>query len=235
MKKVFLVVACAALLAAAQSCDMSKYNPQDDELSNQIKILNELTREQLEEQGFALRLACAADGESISFVVYSRKGDNCRWDAFDDDNTYAVFCNTADDAGWEYEYTAPTKAATGDGWTEIGATSAMVKVDANYADLIGDASDLLKDYGFSKTGTTKIFGLDCDVWSGTYTVPSGKSPVNVYGAMTLTEGTQGEFCVWKGLTLRTSVNGKGQTEMSGIVRNVPDKTFSKTLDLSWLK
>lgn len=231
MKKTLVLVIFAALLGALQSCDMSKYNVDNEELNNQIRALVNATRDELNADGFALRLAYSADGEDISFIVFAQKGENCRWDAFDDDYSYAVYY--ADEKGWEYE-SLNMKAATTDEWKEITYQQAVDKVQANYNDLVADASDVLKDYGFSMTGTTEIFGITCDVWSGTYTIPSGKSPVHVYGAMTLTEGTKGEFCVWNGLTLRTTVNGKGQTECSGIVKNLPNKTFTNTRDLSWL-
>ena len=204
MKKTLVLVVCAALLAGLQSCDMSKYNVDDEEMNNQLRSLLNATREELNESGFALRLAYSADGEDISYVVYARKGENCRWDAFDQYNTYAVYF--ADNKGWEYEF-EEVKAQSIDGWNEITLQQAKDKIQAKYNDLVADASDVLKDYGFSKTGTTEIFGITCDVWSGTYTVPAGKSPVHVYGSMTAAEGTKGEFCVWNGLTFRTTVDG----------------------------
>ena len=53
--------------------------------------------------------------------------------------------------------------------------------------------------------------------------------------MTESEGNTGEFCVWNGLTLRTKVNGKLQTECTAIVVGIPDDAFTNTNDITWIK
>ena len=60
-----------------------------------------------------------------------------------------------------------------------------------------------------------ILGKNCDVWTGAYSKEGKAFGAVAYGELAY-EGNTGEFCVWNGLCLRSTVNGKVQTEATAI-------------------
>ena len=79
-----------------------------------------------------------------------------------------------------------------------------------------------------------ILGKNCDVWTGAYSKEGKAFGAVAYGELAY-EGNTGEFCVWNGLCLRSTVNGKVQTEATAIAVNIPDAAFTQTADISWIK
>lgn len=246
MKKLFLAFLCGlAMVFCAPSClgvdDLQAFlDSLQGEEQNEDQDENEdpnggeggdvsstITLDEMNTQGYAIKFAYTAQYESNNAtLIYSRKGKMYRWDSIGKNSAYSYWYNRATETASEYY----------DGsWEEAQYYSCQQTVNNLFNEWINDCSGLLQNYGFSKTGTTTILGFPCDVWTGTYTKEGKTFGAVAYGLMTESEGNTGEFCVWNGLTLRTKVNGKLQTECTAIVVGIPDDAFTNTNDITWIK
>ena len=244
MKKVFLSLLCCAGIVGTSACagleDLMAFL---DERANEEQIDDEeegedgeeegevsagITTDEMNEKGYAIKLSyTSVEGYSSDngSLVYTRKGKKYRWDTVTQSSVYAYYYDRATESGYQYY---------DEEWTEYDYYRCQQTVNNLFSEWVNDCSSLLKNYGFEKTGTTKILDLPCDVWTGTYSKEGKAFGAVAYGAMTK-EGAKGEFCVWNGLTLRTKVDGKVQTECAAIVVGIDDKAFSQTVDISWIE
>ena len=226
MKKIVLALMCIAGAAFLSSCGgVSGGNSENGDVPNDV------TLDEMNESGYAIKYTyTSAGGSDNGYFVYTRKGKKYRWDAVTGSTTYAYYYDRETQTGHEYY-----KGSDEEGeWEEADYYRTQQSVNNLYSEWVIDCSKLLSGYGFSKTGTTKVLGKDCDVWSGSYSKEGKSFGAVAYGEMTR-EGNSGEFCVWNGLCLRSTVNGKVQTEATAIAVNIPDTAFTETNDLSWIK
>lgn len=237
MKKVFLALLCCAGIVATACVSLDDIMNLIDEGENDELIDDEddegsipadISASEMSEKGYAIKLIfTSTEGyeSDNGYFVYTRKGKKYRWDAVSKDGVYAYYYDRASESGYQYY---------DEEWAEYNYYQCQQTVNNLFAEWVNDCSNLLKNYGFSKTGTTKILGLPCDVWTGTYSKEGKAFGAVGYGAM-VKEGAKGEFCVWNGLTLRTVVNDKLQTECAAIVVGIDDNAFSQTVNISWIK
>ena len=244
MKKLFITFLCIAGVFCFSSCDISgllsyleeqqEQNQGDDDDQGGSDISPTISKSEMNEKGYAIKLAYTdLVGNNDGFIVYTRKGKKYRWDTVKKDNVYAYWYDSDTEEGYRYyewkgEYSEPGE------WEDYEYYRCQQTVTNLFAEWVNDGSSLLKNYGFSKTGETTILGLPCDVWSGTYSAEGKSFGASVYGEM-VKEGAKGEFCVWNGLTLRTTVNDKVQTECTAIVVGLDDSPFEKTEEITWIK
>ncbi len=237
MKKVFLALLCCAGIVGACACaglgDLLELinNIEDEEQiddDGEDGISSDITIDEMNQQGYAIKLSYTnVEGYSSDngSLIYTRKGKKYRWDMITQSSVYAYYYDRATESGYQYY---------DEEWAEYEYYRCQQTVNNLFSEWVNDCSSLLKNYGFEKSGTTKILDLPCDVWTGTYSKGEKAFGAVAYGAMTK-EGAEGEFCVWNGLTLRTKVNGKVQTECTAIVVGVDDDAFRQTVDISWIK
>ena len=225
MKKLFIAFLCIAGSALLYSCDSLGGNSEGGDVPDNI------TLDEMNEKGYAIKYSYTSDsGSDNGYYVYTRKGKKYRWDAVTKSTTYAYYYDRGTETGHEYY-----KGSDEEGeWEDGNYYSVQQTVNNLFSEWVTDCSKLLSGYGFSKTGSTKILGKTCDVWSGTYSKEGKSFGAVAYGEMTR-EGNTGEFCVWNGLCLRTKVNDRVQTEATAIVVDVPDSAFTETNDISWIK
>ena len=229
MKKLLLSILCLATVAGLSAC----FGPLNNEDENS-DVSSDITMDEMSEKGYAIKLSYTdLEGSDNGIIVYTRKGKKYRWDAVQKDVVYAYWYDRATEAGYRYYEWKGENPEPGE-WEDYEYYRCQQTVNNLFSEWVNDGSGLLKNYGFSKTGTTTILGLPCDVWSGTYSAEGKTFGASVYGEM-VREGVKGEFCVWNGLTLRTTVDGKVQTECTAIAVGIDDKAFSKTVDISWIK
>ncbi|MDO5571117.1 MAG: hypothetical protein Q4F97_06585 [Bacteroidales bacterium] len=118
----------------------------------------------------------------------------------------------------------------GDGSWSTGDIGARQSVNNFYADGIQDLTKYFTAKGYSKSGTTKICGKECDVYSGQLT-----ENLNIAAYDGFREGKQGEIVVWNGITMRTKLDGKTTTEVVALSFDIPDEAFDKTTNITWIK
>lgn len=226
MKKLIVALLCIAGFSFIPSCDFIGGGNSGGE-----DVPDDITLDEMNEKGYAIKITYTSEsGYDDGYFVYTRKGKKYRWDAVTKGSTYAYYYDRGTETGHEYY-----KGSQEDGeWEDANYYSTQQTVNNLFAEWVTDCSNLLSGYGFSKTGSTKILGKTCDVWSGTYSKEGKAFGAVAYGEMTR-EGNTGEFCVWNGLCLRTKVNDKVQTEATALVVNVPDSAFTETNDISWIK
>ena len=233
MKKLLLALICLAGVPGMASC--SALDGLLEELEKEVnegieKVSPDVTRDEMDSQGWAIKLNYIGPYESKNAtLVYTRKNKKYRWDSVGK-TIYSAWYDRATETARQY-YGYDDEPGE---WEDAMYYQCQQEVNNHYLEVINDCSSLLKNYGFSKTGTTTILGLPCDVWSGTYTRNGKAFGAAAYGMMTENEGNTGEFCVWNGITLRTTVNGKLQTEVTNIVIGIPDEAFTDTLDITWI-
>lgn len=222
MKKIIISLSIVSVCVAACSCAGLLNGPDNGEVPDGITI------EEMNEKGYAIKLSyTSAEGYSSDngSLVYTRKGKKYRWDTVSQRSVYAYYYDRASESGYQYY---------DEEWAEYDYYRCQQTVNNLFSEWVNDCSSLLKNYGFEKTGATEILGLTCDVWTGTYSKEGKAFGAVAYGAMAK-EGAKGEFCVWNGLTLRTKVDDKVQTECTAIVVGIDDDAFSQTVDISWIK
>ena len=232
---------CVAGVCSITSCDFSalldfieqqEQNQGDDEGGSGISPT--ISSSEMNEEGYAIKFAYTElDGGNDGFFVYTRKGGKYRWDAVLKDNVYAYWYDRGAEAGYRYYEWKGENPEPGE-WEDYEYYRCQQTVNNLFAEWVNDGSNLLKNYGFSKTGETTILGLPCDVWSGTYSAEGKAFGASVYGEM-VREGARGEFCVWNGLTLRTTVGDNVQTECTAIVVGLDDKPFENTGNITWIE
>lgn len=225
MKKIVLALVCIAGAAFFSSCGFGGGNSEEGDVPSDVTI------DEMNESGYAIKIAyTSVSGSDNGYFVYTRKGKMYRWDTVIGDRAYAYYYDRGTETGHEYY-----KGTGEEGeWEEANYYTTQQSLNNLYAEWVSDCSSLLSKYGFAKTGSTKILGKNCDVWTGTYSKEGKAFGAVAYGEMTQ-EGNSGEFCVWNGLCLRSKVNGKLQTEATAIVVNVPDEAFTETNEISWIK
>ena len=234
MKKLFIALMCAAgVVSCSFGGGNNSENGGDNGSAGNIKA--DTTIDQLNEAGYSMKFTYFGDGSHTGTFIfthkYYKKEDGTRlnayrWDTIEnDDHTAYIYFRNNETACTYYD----------EEWEDTDYYRTQQTVNNLNGDWIADSHELLSGYGFSKTGTEKILGIPCDVWSGTYEKGDHAWGVSTYGQMTAKDGNTGEFAVWNGLTLRTKVNGKVQSECTAFVMGVPDTAFYKTLDITWIK
>lgn len=233
MKKFLLALICLAGVPGMSSC--SALEGLLEELEKDVnegieQVSSDVTRDEMNTQGWAIKLDYFGQYESKNAtLVYSRKDKKYRWDSVGR-TIYSYWYDRGTESARQYYGYVDDPGE----WEDAMYYQCQQSVNNLFNEWINDCSSLLQNYGFSKTGTTTILGLPCDVWTGTYTKEGKAFGAVAYGIMTESEGNTGEFCVWNGITLRTTVNGKVQTQATNIVIGIPDEAFTDTLDINWI-
>ncbi len=229
---------CAAGLFCTTSCfaleglleELEKEEQEQNEYPSEGDVPSTVSKDEMNTQGWAIKLDYFGQYESNNAtLVYSRKAKKYRWDSIGR-TIYCYWYDRGPETARQYYGYVDEPGE----WEDAMYYQCQQTVNNLFNEWINDCSGLLQNYGFAKTGTTTILGLPCDVWSGTYTKEGKSFGAVAYGIMTESEGNTGEFCVWNGITLRTTVNGKLQTEVTNIVIGIPDEAFTDTLDITWI-
>ena len=205
---------CMATVAMFTACSGGAANKKAADGKAETKT------EEMKESGFAVKYTVNG-----STCIYTRKGSNKRLDLFGSTGEQSVYIETyiKGDGYTGYGYD--------DGSWNIGDISARQTVNNYYSSGIQDLTKYFTTKGYSKTGTTKICGKECDVYSGQL---SEKLNIAVYDGFH-NKDKQGEIAVWNGITMRTKLDGKITSEVVALSFDIPDEAFGKTTDITWIK
>lgn len=213
MKKVFLALMCMASVAMFTACIGGNTKKQATDGKTETKI------EKIRESGFAVKYTT-----NYGTYIYTCKGSDKRLDKFDSDREQSVYIETfikgEGYTGYGYD----------DGAWDIGDISARQTVNNYYASGIQDLTKYFVAKGYSKTGTIKICGKECDVYSGQLT-----ENLNIAAYNGFCKDKQGEIAVWNGITMRTKLDDKIISEVVALSFDIPNEAFGKTTEVTWIK
>lgn len=215
MRKIFLALMCIASVAMFTACIGGNANKKTAD----GKTETEAKAEDIKESGFAVKYKTG-----YGTYIYTRKGSDKRLDNLDSDGRQSVYIETYI-KGEGY-----TGYGYNDGAWNVGDISARQTVNNYYASGIQDLTKYFVAKGYSKTGTTKICGKECDVYSGQLT-----ENLNIAAYDGFYKDKQGEIAVWNGITMRTKLDGKIISEVVALSFDIPNEAFGKTTEVTWIK
>lgn len=223
MKKTILTIMLIAAVVAMTACGGGNSNKKAADNTSETKkeTKSGASLEEMKEAGYALKYK-TGDGTD---VIYTRKGSNSRLDLISSDDSHWIgieaYIKGDGYTGYEYEYGE---------WRDDSYTGRQMANNYYYSS-IQDLTKYFINNGYAKSGTVSICGKTCDVYAGQLTE---RLKVAVYDDFDSTQA-QGEIAVWNGLTMRLTLNGKVRAELVAISNNVPDKAFTKTTEITWIK
>lgn len=204
---------CLASVAMFTACGGGNANKKTTDGKAETKT------EEMKESGFAVKYTT-----DYGTCIYTRKGSDKRLDNFDSDGGQSVYIETFISGegytGYGYD----------DGAWDMGDITARQRVNNYYASEIQDLTKYFVEKGYSKTGTTKICGKECDVYSGQLT-----ENLNIAAYHGFNKSKLGEIAIWNGITMQTKLNGKITSEVIALSFDIPSEAFGKTTEIKWIK